>query len=123
MSLQDHIAMLSQHGTSRAVSTLTGEDIPVEALCKALNERIKYYVPADSHRIAWFKTTQGLVVMVAGDWIVTQIFAKFLATYKGGCLHSSEVMYSGRGVQVFKQAVNAALADYMKCRRSFGASR
>ena len=122
MSLHNYIETLSKHGSHRVVATLVGEDIPVKTMCKALKMRIQDYVGMHQHRIAWFKTTHGLVLMVSGNWFVTEVVDKFLQTYSGA-YQESQVLYSGRGSKVFKQVVDDALIDYKPCVRSFGASR
>lgn len=122
MSLQDYISTLSQHGTHRTVATLVGDEIQVKPFCKALKMRIQDYVGMHQHKIAWFKTTQGLVLMVSGNRIVTEALEKFLAGYTGA-FQEFQVLYSGRGKKVFKQAVTDAFTDYVPCIRSYGASR
>jgi hypothetical protein len=122
MSLQDYITTLSQHGTHRVVATLVGDKIPVKPLCKALKMRIQDYVGLHQHRIAWFKTTQGLVLMVSGSRVVTDVVDTFLQTY-AGAYQEHQIHYTGTGSKVFKQTVNVELADYVPCVRSYGASR
>lgn len=122
MSLQDYISTLSQHGTHRAVATLVGDQIPVKPLCKALKMRIQDYVGMHQHKIAWFKTEQGLVLMVSGNRIVTEVLEKFLSGYAES-FQEYQVLYTGRGAKVFKQAVSDAFTDYMPCIRSYGTSR
>ena len=123
MSLQDYIETLSQHGTHRTVATLVGDKIPVKPLCKALKMRIQDYVGMYQHRIAWFKTAQGLVLMVSGSRVVTEVVERFLAGYTTGAFQEHQIHYAGTGSKVFKQTVNVELADYVPCVRSYGASR
>ena len=122
MSLQDYITTLSQHGTHRTIATLVGDKIPVKPLCKALKMRIQDYVGMHQHKIAWFKTTQGLVLMVSGSRVVTEVVERFLAGYEGA-FQEFQVRYTGTGSKVFEQTVNVELADYVQFGRSFGASR
>ena len=122
MSLQDYITTLSQHGTHRTVATLVGDKIPVKLLCKALKMRIKDYVGMHQHKIAWFKTTRGLVLMVSGSRVVTDVVNTFLQTY-AGAYQEHQVLYIGTGAKVFERVVNDALGDYSSCIRSYGASR
>jgi len=122
MSLQHYITTLSQHGTHRVVATLVGDKIPVKPLCKALKMRIQDYVGMHQHRIAWFKTTQGLVLMVSGSRVVTDVVDTFLQTY-AGAYQEHQIRYVGTGSKVFEKTVNDALADYVPCVRSYGASR
>lgn len=122
MSLQDYIKTLSQHGTHRVVATLVGDKIPVKPLCKALKMRIQDYVGMHQHRISWFKTTQGLVLMVSGSRVVTEVVDKFLQTY-AGAFQEHQIRYAGTGSKVFEQTVNVEFADYVSCSRSYGASR
>ena len=122
MSLQDYIETLSQHGTHRTVATLVGDKIPVKPLCKALKMRIQDYVGMYQHRIAWFKTAQGLVLMVSGSRVVTDVVDTFLQTY-AGAYQEHQIRYVGTGSKVFVQTVNDALVDYVPCVRSYGASR
>ena len=122
MSLQEYIETLAQHGTHRVVATLIGDKIPVKPLCKALKMRIQDYVGMHRHRIAWFKTTQGLVLMVSGSRVVTDVVDTFLQTY-AEAYQEHQIHYAGTGSKVFKQTVNVELADYVSCSRSYGASR
>jgi len=122
MSLDNYITTLSQHGTHRVVATLVGDKIPVKPLCKALKMRIQDYVGMHQHKISWFKTTQGLVLMVSGSRVVTEVVERFLAGYTGA-FQEHQVLYAGTGSKVFVQTVNDALADYVPCVRSYGASR
>ena len=122
MSLQNYISTLSQHGTHRTVATLIGDKIPVKPLCKALKMRIQDYVGMHQHKIAWFKTTQGLVLMVSGSRVVIEVVEKFLDGYTG-TFQEHQLMYTGTGTKVFVKTANDALADYVSCARSYGASR
>lgn len=122
MSLQDYIDTLSMHGTHRIVIALVGEQIPVKRLCKALKMRIQDYVGLHQHRISWFKTKHGLVLMVSGNRVVAEVVEKFLAGYTGA-FQEFQVLYAGTGSKVFEHVVGDALADYVPCIRSYGASR
>jgi hypothetical protein len=122
MSLENYITTLSQHGTHRVVATLVGDKIPVKPLCKALKMRIQDYVGTHQHKISWFKTTQGLVLMVSGSRVVTDVVDTFLQTY-AGAYQEHQVLYAGTGSKVFERVVNEALSDYVPCIRSYGASR
>jgi len=122
MSLESYINTLSQHGTHRAVATLTGEQIPVKPLCKALKMRIQDYVGMHQHKIAWFKTDQGLVLMVSGSRIVTEVVDKFLQGYEGA-YQEFQINYAGTGSKIFLKAVSDAYANYVPCIRSYGCSR
>lgn len=122
MSLQDYVTSLSEHGSHRVVATLVGDGIPVKAMCKALKMRIQDYVGMHQHKIGWFKTAQGLVLMVSGSRIVTEAVERFLSGYTDA-YQEFQVLYTGIGSKVFVQAVNGALADYVPCVRSYGASR
>ena len=123
MSLHDYITTLSQHGTHRTVATLVGDNISVKPLCKALKMRIQEYVGTHQHRIAWFKTKHGLVLMVSGSRVVADVVDKFLQTYGAGAYQEYQIRYSGTGSRVFEQTVNVELADYVSCNRSYGSSR
>ncbi|WP_207265146.1 hypothetical protein [Pseudomonas sp. GW101-3H06] len=122
MALMNYIETLSQHGTHRIVATLVGDQIPVKRLCKALKMRIQDYVGLHQHRIAWFKTTYGLVLMVSGGRVVAEVVEKFLAGYTGA-FQEHQVLYTGVGSKVFVQAVSDALINYVPGNRSYGASR
>ena len=122
MSLQNYITAQSQHGTHRVVAALVGQDIPVKKLCKALKMRIQDYVGMHQHKIAWFKTAQGLVLMVSGSRIVTEVADKFLQEY-AGAYQEHQISYAGTGTKVFERVVSEALSDYVPCVRSYGASR
>lgn len=122
MSLQDYIDTLSQHGTHRTVVTLLGEKIPVKPLCKALKMRIQDYVGLHQHKIAWFKTDHGLVLMVSGSRVVIEVVEKFLSGYEGA-FQEFHINYAGTGRKVFKQVVDVAFEGYVPCTRSYGASR
>jgi hypothetical protein len=122
MSLQDYISAIAQHGTHRAVATLIGDQIPVKKLCKALKMRIQDYIGVHQHRVAWFKTSSGIVLMVSGSRVAAEVLEKFLASYTGA-FQEFQIQYIGTGKKVFSQAVDIELADYVKDGRSFGASR
>lgn len=122
MSLQNYINTLSQHGSHRMVATLDGEQVPVKRLCKALKMRIQDYVGMHQHKIAWFRTRQGLVLMVSGSRVVTEVVEKFLSGYTGA-FQEFQVVYTGTGSKVFVQTVNDALADYVPGNRSYSESR
>ena len=113
MSLQDCITTLSQHGTHRTVATLVGDKIPVKQLCKALKMRIQDYIGMHQHKIAWFKTTQGLVLMVSGNRVVAEVVEKFLSSYDGS-FQEFQIRYIGTGTKVFVQTVDAELIDYVQ---------
>ena len=122
MSLRDYITTLSQHGTHRTVATLVGDDIPVKKLCKALKMRIQDYIGVHQHRVAWFKTSSGIVLIVSGSRVAAEVLEKFLDSYTGA-FQEFQIQYIGTGKKVFLQAVDIELADYVKDGRSFGASR
>lgn len=122
MSLHNYIDTLSEHGTHRLVATLNGDQIQIKRLCKALGKRIESYVGMHQHRVAWFKTSSGVVLMASGSRVITDVVDTFLQTYAGG-YQEHQVLYVGTGSKVFKRVVNESLADYAKCGRSFGASR
>lgn len=122
MSLDNYIAGLSQHGTHRTVAAIVGDSIPVKPLCKALKMRIQDYVGMHQHKIAWFKTKQGLVLMVSGSRVVIEVVEKFLAGYTGA-FQEHQVLYAGTGSKVFERIVSDELTDYVPCVRSYGASR
>lgn len=122
MALIKYIETLSQHGTHRTVATLVGDQIPVKRLCKALKMRIQDYVGLRQHRISWFKTTHGIVLMVSGGRVVAEVVEKFLAGYTGA-FQEYQVLYTGVGSKVFVQTVNDALVGYVPGNRSYGASR
>lgn len=122
MNLQNYINGLSQHGTHRTIATLVGDQIPVKRLCKALKMRIKDYIGLHQHRVAWFKTTQGVVLMVSGNRVVAEVVDKFLQTY-AGAYQEHQVLYAGVGVKIFERASISALVDYVPGNRSYGASR
>ena len=121
-ALNGYITTLSQHGTHRAIAVLNGEKIAIKPLCQALKMRIQEYLGVHQHRIAWFKTRTGVVLMVSGNRVVTDVLEKFLSTYTGS-FQEHQVLYTGTGVKLFKAIANDAFADYVPCTRSYGASR
>jgi hypothetical protein len=119
--LQRHIHAVSTYGTHRVVVKLTGKDITLKPMMQALKAKLSYTL--DSRPlIVWFKTRDGMIVMVAGDQLVTSVVPTHFEAYEG-VYEESTTLYAGRGSKVFCDIIVEQMKHYLPSRRSFASSR
>ncbi|MGY3172345.1 hypothetical protein ACVWYU_001722 [Pseudomonas sp. TE12234] len=121
-NLEKYIAQVAQHGNRKIAVHLTGADINMKVLCHSLRWRVADYVGRGRLRYVWFTVSDGVVLLVSGDKIVTEVVEKHLAGYLDDSQELA-VLFHGRGVVAFKDVVAQQLAGYDRSGRSFGATR
>lgn len=121
-SLQEHLSKLNGHKTRNAYM-LHGSDIDPRACCKSLRERLKRLLPTVDHHVVWLRVEGGVLLFVAGPYIVVRVLSDFCQSY-GGFTEFTK-LYDGSGRKVIRELVQQALeACYVSSgNRNFGASR
>lgn len=121
--LEQYINDTAEHGTSRSAFLLTA-NVNMKVLTHSLRWLVGSYVGRAQWRYVWFRTSEGIVLLLSGSKIVTEIVQIHLASYLG---ESEEftVLYSGRGIQICKDIVDQELVNYDQSTpgHSFGGSR
>jgi hypothetical protein len=121
-NLSQYIAEASVHGSHRIAVLLKGDAIGMKRLCKALKMRIQDYVGAGIHKAVWFAVAGGVVLIVSGSRVCTEVTEKFLSGYTDA--HDDyQVLYTGTGTKVFNHIVGVAIEHREKSARSFGSTR
>lgn len=122
MRLDQYITEASVHGSHRIAVLLKGDSIGIKRLCKALKMRIQDYVGVGVHKVVWFKVAGGIVLIVSGNRVCTEVTEKFLSGYTDA--HDDyQVLYAGTGTRVFNKVIAVAIEHREKAARSFGSTR
>jgi hypothetical protein len=120
--LHSYVESVALYGSRKIAVRLTGQDINIKRLCHALRHHLGNYVASGDFRCTWFKTQTGYVLLVSGSRVVADVVAKFLAGYSDA-FQEHQILYCGRGINVFKQIVDQEMKGYDKTGRSYGATR
>lgn len=120
--LQQRIKELSEYGTHRTVIKLTGGTYPIKGFMQALKRKLLDTFDGFYHKVLWFKTSDGLVLMAAGSRFVPTVVDSHLASYEGGHQEHS-VIYTGHSSTKFHAVASELLSDWQFSYRSFGGSR
>lgn len=121
--LQQHIDAASVFGTHRIIVELTGVAFPIKRLMKALSMKLLDNFSKELYRIVWFKTTTGMIVLVAGNRFLPLIVERHFEHYNTGAVQEFRVVCSTKGTKTFAKAAKLALADYVPSYRSYASSR
>lgn len=120
--LEQRIEELSKHGTHRTIIELTGGTYPIKGFMQALKRKLLDTFDGFHHKVLWFKTSDGLVLMVAGSRFVPSVVDSHLASYEGAHQEHS-VIYTGYSSSKFRAVASKMLSDWQFSYRSFGGSR
>ena len=119
-SLEAHLSKLNEFQTRNAY--MLHGDIDMRACCKSLRERLKRLLPTVGHHVVWLRVEGGVLLFVAGPYIITRVLSDFCQSYAG--FTEFNKLYDGQGRKVIRVLVQQALdTGYVQSGRSFGASR
>lgn len=120
-SLEEHLSKLDAHQIRNAY--MLHGDIDMRACCKSLRERLKRLLPTVDHHVVWLRVESGVLLFVAGPYIIARVLSDFCQSYAG--FSEFNKLYDGQGRKVIRELVLDALAaGYDPVgRRRFGASR
>jgi hypothetical protein len=120
-SLKEHLSKLDKHQTRNAY--MLHGDIDMRACCKSLRERLKRLLPTVDHHVVWLRVEGGVLLFVAGPYIIARVLSDFCQSYAGFTEYNK--LYDGQGRKVIRELVQDALAAGYETvgQRSFGASR
>lgn len=121
-TLQSYIHDVAQYGDRKIIVQLQGKDIDIKRLCHSLRHHLSNYVGRGNFRYAWFKTQQGITLLVSGNRIVADVVGTFLTTHSDA-FQEHQILYCGRGIRIFEHTIAQELKHYDKSGRSFGATR
>lgn len=123
ISLEKHLSKLDSHQTRNAY--MLHGDINMRACCKSLRERLKRLLPIVDHHVVWLRVEGGVLLLVAGPYIISRLLSDFAHEYNCGVIADSKLLYSGTGKRIIRQLVKEVLDSgcLTNGQRSFGASR
>ncbi|KPG99431.1 hypothetical protein AEQ67_09850 [Pseudomonas sp. RIT-PI-q] len=122
-TLQQHLSRLDEHSHRSAYLLSVTDNFSPRKLNKALRERMRLMSSVSRYTSVWVKVDDGLLFLVSGPLVVTEIAYSFLSDYRETGGYTESQLYRGTARKLFHEVVQTQLAGYVQSGRSYGASR
>jgi hypothetical protein len=118
--LHEHIQQAAEFGSNRTIIRIAARNINVIKTIKALKDKLRYTLGEQDVRVVWYKTTYGLIIMVAGSLAVSSVAQLH---FMKGAIGEASILFAGSGSRVFSKIATSAMKDHEQCLHSFASSR
>lgn len=118
--LHEHIQQAAEFGSNRTIIKIKARNLNVISAIKALKDKLRYTLGEYDARVVWYKTTYGLIVMVAGSLVVSSVAQLH---FLKGSIGQASILFAGSGSNVFSDIATRAMKDHKQCLHSFASSR